>query len=193
MSNYILPTYTGIQFDLLEPTIDMIDIRDIAHHLAQINRFCGAAKFPYSVAYHSINVCKQLPDEIKLEGLLHDAEEAYIHDLTAPFKHLLRALSKEDYLSHYDNKAAEISLLVGDKFHLHSDEESFGYGNKLVDIADKRMATTEIKQLITNFPEENWAHDYLTAESYDNVIIMNLSFDNVERLFLEAYNRYKRV
>lgn len=65
-----------------------IDIRDIAHHLSHINRFTGGTPVPYNVADHSVRVSEYFCDpEMKLAGLLHDAAEAYINDLSSPLKH----------------------------------------------------------------------------------------------------------
>jgi hypothetical protein len=67
----------------LSLTYKDIDARDIAHHLACINRWCGALKEPISVAQHSLHVfylCCGTGYE--LEALLHDASEAYLGDIT---------------------------------------------------------------------------------------------------------------
>lgn len=71
-----------------------VDILDIAHHLSQIVRFNGAACRPYSVAEHSLLVSSILERsgmnrEVQLAGLLHDAHEAYIGDITQPLKEAL--------------------------------------------------------------------------------------------------------
>ena len=71
-------------------------IEDIAHALAQINRFTGHAARPYSVAEHSLLVCdivraKGLNAHAQLLALLHDAHEAYCGDVASPTKSLLSA------------------------------------------------------------------------------------------------------
>jgi hypothetical protein len=69
-----------------------VRLPDVAHHLAQINRFTGACRRPYSVAEHSLLVCEiaerehGLPPIGLLAALLHDAHEAYIGDLNSPLK-----------------------------------------------------------------------------------------------------------
>ena len=82
-------TFSGIAFDLLNPKPEMILIEDIVHSLSLINRFNGAAKFPYSVAQHSLYVAGLLPPELKLQGLLHDAPEAYVGDMVSPLKKIM--------------------------------------------------------------------------------------------------------
>lgn len=66
-------------------------IEEIAHALAQINRFNGHARRPYSVAEHSLLVAAiaaadGATPEQQLAALLHDAHEAYTGDLSSPAK-----------------------------------------------------------------------------------------------------------
>lgn len=58
-----------------------VAIEDIAHALAQINRFNGHVRAPISVAQHSVYVSR-LCNGSALAGLLHDAAEAYLGDVT---------------------------------------------------------------------------------------------------------------
>lgn len=79
-------TYTGKKFYPLDPDPDSIDIVDIAHALSNTCRFSGHTKKFYSVAQHSYCV-SLLCGEHALYGLLHDASEAYLHDISTPVKH----------------------------------------------------------------------------------------------------------
>lgn len=86
-----IETYSGLQFDFLNPTFDSICIVDIAHHLSNTCRFSGATSQFYSVAQHSIimaNMAKKhrLDDKTILQCLLHDAAETYMGDLSTPLK-----------------------------------------------------------------------------------------------------------
>lgn len=71
-----------------------IDLYDIAHALAQINRFTGHAKRPYSVAEHSL-LCADLAAHegksalVQLLCLVHDAHEAYTGDQASPAKNAI--------------------------------------------------------------------------------------------------------
>lgn len=78
-------TYTGKQFRPLDPEWDMIDIVDIAHALSNTCRFTGHTNTFYSVAQHSYLV-SLLCDDHQLYGLLHDASEAYLCDISTPVK-----------------------------------------------------------------------------------------------------------
>jgi hypothetical protein len=71
-------------------------IEDIAHALAQTNRFNGHAKRPYSVAEHSLLVAdiaagRGATAVVQLACLMHDAHEAYTGDQTSPIKWALGA------------------------------------------------------------------------------------------------------
>jgi hypothetical protein len=83
-------TFLGLQVPLLNPKAHDIQLRDIAHHLATINRFSGAAQLPLSVAQHSCLVAEILERGMTprhaLLGLLHDAHEAYLQDMPTPVK-----------------------------------------------------------------------------------------------------------
>jgi uncharacterized protein len=59
-----------------------IDIRDIAHALALINRFVGHTPKPISVAQHSVYVSRLCEGPHALQALLHDASEAYLGDVS---------------------------------------------------------------------------------------------------------------
>lgn len=84
-----IQTYTGRQFWPLDPRVEDIDIRDIAHALSMKCRYGGHSLAFYSVAEHSIFVSRALPPELRLTGLLHDAAEAYLADIPRPVKPLL--------------------------------------------------------------------------------------------------------
>lgn len=85
----LMRCFSGGDVNLALPSPAAIRIRDIAHHLACINRFSGAAPIPYNVAQHSCVVARiveQLHAEplIVLQALLHDAHEAFTSDVPTP-------------------------------------------------------------------------------------------------------------
>ena len=89
MSNAVIMLHTGKMFDLVDIDPYLIDIYDIAHHLAHLCRFTGATREFYSVAQHSLFVSINVSPENAFVGLLHDAAEAYIGDVSAPLKRVL--------------------------------------------------------------------------------------------------------
>lgn len=84
-----IKTFTGLTFDYANPTVDMVNIFDIAHALSLLCRFNGQASKFYSVAQHSLLVSDLVPEGMELYGLLHDASEAYCGDVVRPLKRLL--------------------------------------------------------------------------------------------------------
>lgn len=84
-----LVTYSGKEFDLCNPSPEMVDAGDIAMALTRLNRFTGHTRSPYSVAQHTRLLWDFAPPELKPWVLLHDCAEAYVGDVAAPLKRLL--------------------------------------------------------------------------------------------------------
>jgi len=98
-----METYGGRKFYLLESDTCKIFIDDIAWALSNICRFNGHCKNFYSVAEHSIMVSRYTSINNKKWGLLHDAAEAYIGDLSRP----LRACFKDGVIEKIENVILE--------------------------------------------------------------------------------------
>jgi hypothetical protein len=84
----VICTFTKKVVNPLALTPKDIDIRDIAHALALINRFVGHTPKPVSVAQHSVYVSRLVEVDlgidhpVTLQALLHDASEAYLGDVS---------------------------------------------------------------------------------------------------------------
>lgn len=91
-----LQTGSGRAVDLLNPKPEDIDFRvDVPEALARVARFTGHVRSgPYSVAQHCAlgadAILRQTHrPEAALAFLLHDAKEAYVGDMSQPFKQAL--------------------------------------------------------------------------------------------------------
>lgn len=71
---------------VLNPAIHLVDI---AYGLARINRYTGQTRHRYSVASHCLMVADLLGSRWARSGLLHDAVEAVLGDVSSPLKSLL--------------------------------------------------------------------------------------------------------
>ncbi len=88
-----IQTFTGRRFYPADPRAWDVDIQDIAHSLSHLCRFNGHTRKFYSVAQHSVLVSAIVPESLALDGLMHDAAEAYLSDITSPVKPLLEELA----------------------------------------------------------------------------------------------------
>lgn len=137
-------TYSGVKFDLFKPKIDQVRLIDIAHSLANQCRFNGHCDRFYSVAEHSVYVSYFAG----AEGLMHDAAEAYIGDITGPLKQFIREKTDLiEYTEHY------ILKLIFEKFCLKWPISD------LVWDYDLRMCLTEGRAL--GFDTSEWEIDHV--------------------------------
>lgn len=129
----IVITQSGRLFNILQPSLDDIDINDIAYQLSRIQRFNGATNVNCNVALHSVMVAHAVDKDIRLAALMHDAAETYIGDIVAPVKELFGGLLR--------NVEKNINRHIGAKFEFDA-----YYGSAHIHIADKRCANWELKE-----------------------------------------------
>ena len=166
-----IQTFTNKRMFLLEPTEEMVCVEDIAHGLSNVCRFGGQCKHHYSVAQHSILVASLLPPALQLEGLLHDATEAYLGDMVRPLKRSMPA---------FEMAEQRLDAVIARKWDLRRDMQAARH----IKEADNVALMTEHRQLFSN--PELWDRTALGVQGVDHPIV-HLDPHVVEGRFLAAY------
>lgn len=167
----VIQTSDGHYLNLLEPRASAIGIESIAHALSHLCRFTGHTYSFYSVAQHSVLVSLLVPEDMAREGLLHDAQEAFIGDVATPLKRLL-----PDYLAIEER----FESVIAERFGLTWTPET----RRAVKQADMTMLATERRDLLGRAKEGmEWAalRDVLPL-SYP---VQPMRPENAKRAFLD--------
>jgi len=186
--NTKIVTYTGKLFDLLNPVPEMVCIEDIAHSLSLICRYTGHTKEFYSVAQHCTLMaeCTQLFGN-PLARLLHDAAEAYIGDMSSPWKQMLWIADQPiKYNSPFFRPVKEWEQKI---------QQIIGIALKVdltftpeIEEADNRMYFTEVRDLMRPSREfEKWRNNLKPIDDK----IFPLSPKTSEHMFLSVYHKLK--
>lgn len=152
-----MQTFTGRQYWPLDPRPEDVSATDIAHHLSMICRYCGACLRFYSVAEHSVGVLHVVTEHLKRVHMplkfglvtrryaaLHDAPEAYCHDLIRPIKRSING---------YDEIEALNAVAIGAAFDFPAPDP---VTIEIVKAADNAMLLAEQAQLMVPAPAK-WA------------------------------------
>ena len=179
IDNARITTFTGKMFSLIDPVIDDIDIRDIAHALAMQCRWTGHSKFHYSVAQHSYYCSFLGPAKNALDHLMHDASEAYLSDMSRPLKYYTNAGIAYQLIETVMQNA------IGRRFNLKRQPAS-------VHIADNQMLFAERDQLMSGtlvWDKSLTIHkDFGTAATK----IKQWSPEHAEKMFLKRFHELYR-
>lgn len=182
-------TYTGKQFWLLEPRLEDIDIKDIAHALAMQCRWTGHCRYHYSIAQHSYYCSVLGPENEGLERLLHDASEAYMGDMNRPLKHYTEAGPA------YRRQEAVVQEAIYQRFGVGSIEP------KSVHEADEAMLYAEKNQIISSeFSDKliegnNPFADAQGSSKAANLVIERWAPEHAEAVFLTRFKElyFRRI
>jgi hypothetical protein len=143
-----MQTFTGVAFYPLDPRPEEIHSVDIAHALSMLCRYNGHVRDFYSVAQHCVLISQWLENEGAsrqdcLWGLLHDAPEAYIGDMTRPLKRYMPTFRKVD-----DDLMLTICLKYGIPTGMP----------EIVKEADNRILLNE-RAVLLGTPPQEWHQD----------------------------------
>lgn len=144
--NAWIETVSGKKFHFLDPRADEIDIIDIATALGNNCRYTGQAKGFYSVAEHSVAVSELTGNS--LEGLMHDASEAYLQDIASPVK---------GYLSNYKELEDVVMRAIAQKFNF-----MYPYDGA-IKYADVIQLSTEARHLLPSRGND-WNWEWIWSE-----------------------------
>lgn len=160
--------FGGSYFDFEAPEASDFTLEDIAHGLSMTCRFAGQCTRFYSVAQHSIHVSEIVPPSDAFAGLMHDAAEAFIGDVSKPLKEML-----PQYKEIEKRIEAAIFARVGLSLPLPPSVKE----------ADIRMLATEQRQLMCN--RDDW--DYTRGRSPLTLQIPTWSAKEAKARFLGRF------
>nr|AKH48391.1 hypothetical protein [uncultured marine virus] len=169
-------TFTGESFDPFDPDPEKIHIIDIAHQLAGTVRWHGATNWTkdrpaITVAEHSVRVAAECPHGCVLEGLLHDAAEAYLGDMPRPYRWRFPLfIAAEERLRRVIATRFDAALLIP----------------QAVQRADDRMCVTEFRDLV-DAHSADWIEGLPDAEPFPELITPVTPFE-AEVAFLAKFD-----
>lgn len=174
-----ITTYTGKKFDPLQPNMEDIDIRDIAHALSLTCRGNGHVKQFFSVGQHCVYCAKEAEargytKRVILGCLLHDASEAYMSDVPRPFKEML---------PEYQQTEEKLIDLIYMKF----------LGSTLTEA--EKIKVKEIDDDILYFDMIELLNVQLEGDAPELKIELDYSvkaFEKTEKEFLDLYEQWKK-
>lgn len=210
-----MQTFTGVAFDLLAPTPDMVRLADIAESLAHMPRFNAHTNGVYkvNVAQHSLLVEELMPPDAepaeRLWALLHDAHEAYVGDLPTPVKQAMRAWLRMQPLTIYkyvDSRNVALEE-VPDAFAAITDgidvavRTAFGLPSALPDAWRDQVAQADLIALRLERdhrmgkPPREWGEtvESIVVPDVPTHLLVDMPPSDVRREFLRRFEMLQRM
>lgn len=170
-------TMSGRRIYYERPDPEAFDIEEMAHCLSQVNRFVGHVRSPYTVAQHSCCVVRLLPEQYRLEGLLHDGHEMLTNDIPRPLKELLGP--------ELNVIIRKLDAAIFERFGVISTLDS----RLSIKAADDMMLAIEYRDL---HPHGNyWAKQAGLPEPYSSRPLNPLGWEDAKRMFLETFEEVR--
>lgn len=161
-----IPLISGKPFNPIHPDVDAIRIEDIAHALSLNCRFTGHVMQHYSVAQHCCLVSDEMFNEAielggseadaayaGLWGLLHDASEAYLCDMS-------RMVKRSPQMIGYREIEHQLQATVYRAFGLIGCEPAELHAH------DLRVGATEARDLLNGGIPPWWPNEYKDVRNH---------------------------
>jgi hypothetical protein len=148
-----------------------IDVRDVAHHLAGINRYTGATPTPFNVAQHSVIVARyfrHMKWMVRAAALFHDSPEFVLNDIASPVKH-----NPEYGEAYHRFEAGAIEVIF----------DAFGIDRSLIESTRKGGQIKAIDDLVFHREAASWWGEIDPRDR-----IYPVSAPEAERMFLAEYH-----
>jgi len=174
---------------MLDPKPDQVLLEDVMWGMAYTYRFGGQIG-PITVAEHSIMVSRIIEvlwpkSKARIPGLLHDACEAYGHDIQAPVRKFLRVVLPNGELISWGDLERKINFAISKA--LWDGTDFYSYPE--VQAADGLALAIE-KTQIASIRDENWGLPTIPAP-ISHLKVDFLAPDDALRSFTERYNEIK--
>ena len=184
-----VPTYTGLSFSVLQPKSSMVRVEDIARGLSYTYRFGGLVG-SMTVAEHSVLVSEIIevlwPDtNTELAGLLHDACEAYTHDIQATVRDFITVTTPSgETISWADlerrlNQAVSKAISDGSDFYSKPEVQAAD----IIALAIEKLACDTIR-------DEKWGLPPIPQE-VSHLVVRSYTPEEAKTAFLNRYNLIK--
>lgn len=164
----------GHYFDLTNPDDAIYGAEEIAHALSMLCRFSGHCKDFYSVAQHSVYVSLLVAPPFALDGLFHDASEAFMGDMTTPLKTMM---------PRYRTMEKDIQASIARRFGMRPVEPSSVKGADLAVLAAERA---------TLLPADNSIWPILDGVEPARIDIQPMTPAEAKTFFLNRYYEIQR-
>lgn len=182
-------SYSGERYWSLDPLPEEVHLIDIVHGLANAARYRGQTKFFYPVITHSVLVSQAVEAlalqrgwspwaarDAALEGLFHDASEAYLGDVARPLKRMR-------VMRQYCKVEALWEDAIFEKFGIEPTAET----RKLVHEVDHRVVLNEIEVLMADPDMWQRGNRYTDMEPL-NIEVPELTKHEAIDLFYDRYH-----
>lgn len=164
-------------------------IEEIAHALAQNNRFTRQLAVPYSVAEHCVRGARLLPKAFAGAFLLHELSEVYLPDIPAPLKpHVLVDLPGLD-----PGVVVRLNWADLEREHTHVMLQALGLSSiepliysPEVRAMDLAMLAAEKHWLVGPEPMP-WGLDVKWPECYESTAIHPMNWHEARSQFIELF------